>query len=278
MEIPPKKLTPPPLLRSRSQLQRDGRTPSPMQHLNQGQQQRDQMATTSPPQTNLSPPPLVRSRSQIMREARSLPPLTTSLQPQPEISNDPVPNSTTSQYSRPNPLSHQQTSSSQTLPRSATSMYPRPNPLSSHPSITFTRSSSLLSQRSQGSTATNFTQTSTSSSLLQKRLGSQKASALTPSLTLKNEEDRKKQIAKWRVLKREEIENAKKEGWRPMLGREGADVGVRRGRGEGNGDVYLSPGRAGMLEFERTELPTTPGWVPKLTPTRRGDELFLSVQ
>ena len=24
--------------------------------------------------------------------------------------------------------------------------------------------------------------------------------------------------------------------------------------------------------------PVTPGWVPKLTPTRRGDEMFLSVQ
>ena len=31
-------------------------------------------------------------------------------------------------------------------------------------------------------------------------------------------------------------------------------------------------------EFEREELPATPGWVPRLTPTRKGDELFLSVQ
>jgi hypothetical protein len=30
--------------------------------------------------------------------------------------------------------------------------------------------------------------------------------------------------------------------------------------------------------YSEGELPRTPGWVPKLTPTRRGDELFLSVQ
>jgi hypothetical protein len=67
------------------------------------------------------------------------------------------------------------------------------------------------------------------------------------------------------VLGREEIEEAKKVGWRPMLG---------SGRGEGKREYEERTGQ----QFERTELPTTPGWVPKLTPTRRGDELFLSVQ
>jgi len=83
-------------------------------------------------------------------------------------------------------------------------------------------------------------------------------------LMLKNEEDKKRQMAKWRVLNREEREEAKKEGWRPMAGRDGED---------GNGPLS---GRM-LREFEQTELPVTPGWVPKLTPTRRGDDLFLSV-
>ncbi|PVH89192.1 hypothetical protein DL98DRAFT_565310 [Cadophora sp. DSE1049] len=262
--------TPPPgLLRSRSQLTREGRTPSP--NLNQGQNQNQshtriqqqtqhlQTVTESPPssspsRTKLSPPPLLRSRSQLQREARTLPHLQTQLsqtqqpqsQPQPQSAH---PQSATSTY-RPFPAPLQ---NSNPLPSN-------PNPLSSHPSITFTRSSSLVSQTSQ------LTAASTSSSLLAKRRGTEKAS----TLTLKNEEDRKNQIAKWRVLKREEIELAKKEGWRPMLGREGGEAGV----GGGNGG-WLGPRE---YEFERTELPTTPGWVPKLTPTRRGDELFLSVQ
>jgi len=126
-----------------------------------------------------------------------------------------------------------------------------PNPLSSHPSITFTRSSSTVSQ---------YSQISNSSSLLAKRRGEQKAQ----TLSLKNEEE-KKRGGKWRVLGREEIEEAKKVGWRPMLA---------GGRGEGKGEYEARTGQ----QFERTELPNTPGWVPKLTPTRRGDVLFLSVQ
>ena len=63
---------------------------------------------------------------------------------------------------------------------------------------------------------------------------------------------------KWRVLGEDEIRVAKSEGWRPMVG---SNERERDGYGYGEG-----------------ELPKTPGWVPKLTPTRRGDELFLSVQ
>ncbi|KAK0102336.1 hypothetical protein ONS95_005959 [Cadophora gregata] len=250
--------TPPPgLLSTRSPLTRVGRTPSP--NLNQGQLQNQshtrpqqqtqtlQSVTDSPTQhsrTKLSPPPLLRSRSQLQREARTLPPLQTQLsQPAHSQPQSAHPQSATTTSYRPFPGN--------------------PNPLSSHPSITFTRSSSLVSQNSLQTTLS----TSTSSSLLAKRRGTEKAS----TLTLKNEEDRKKQIAKWRVLKREEIELAKKEGWRPMLGREGGEPG---NGGTGNGG-WLGPRE---YEFERTELPTTPGWVPKLTPTRRGDELFLSVQ
>jgi hypothetical protein len=137
-------------------------------------------------------------------------------------------------------------------PQSNSSLVPRS--LQAHPSITFTRSSSSMSQHSVAS------KISTSSSLLAKRLGEQKANALT----LKSEEERKRN-GKWRVLGREEIEEAKKVDWRPMLG---------SGRGEDKEEYEARTGQ----QFERTELPNTPGWVPKLTPTRRGDELFLSVQ
>ncbi|KAJ9141713.1 hypothetical protein NKR23_g7777 [Pleurostoma richardsiae] len=41
---------------------------------------------------------------------------------------------------------------------------------------------------------------------------------------------------------------------------------TRQGGGEGDDST------------DRSALPATPGWLPKLTPTRRGDELFLSVQ
>ncbi|KAE9375495.1 hypothetical protein N431DRAFT_463577 [Stipitochalara longipes BDJ] len=130
-----------------------------------------------------------------------------------------------------------------------------PKPLQLHPSITFTRSSSTMSQYSTAS------KISTSSSLLAKRRGEQKATALT---LLKNEEE-KKRNGKWRVLGKEDIEEAKKVDWRPMLA---------SGRGEDKGEYEARTGQ----QLERTELPNTPGWVPKLTPTRRGDELFLSVQ
>jgi hypothetical protein len=110
---------------------------------------------------------------------------------------------------------------------------------------------------SQYSTASKI---STSSSLLAKRRGEQKATALI----LKNE-DEKKRNGKWRVLGKEDIEEAKKADWKPILG---------SGRGEEKGEYEARTGQ----QFERTELPNTPGWVPKLTPTRRGDVLFLSVQ
>ena len=72
-------------------------------------------------------------------------------------------------------------------------------------------------------------------------------------LKLMNEDDKKRQQAKWRVLKEGDIERAKSPGWKPQLA------------------------SGGMQVVERTDLPSTPGWIPKLTPTRRGNELFLSV-
>ncbi len=86
--------------------------------------------------------------------------------------------------------------------------------------------------------------------------GEQKAALLK----LANEDDKRRQLAKWRVLKEGDIERAKMPGWRPQLA--------------GGGEVFGYNGQV----VERTDLPGTPGWVPRLTPTRRGDELFLSVQ
>jgi hypothetical protein len=54
---------------------------------------------------------------------------------------------------------------------------------------------------------------------------------------------------------------------------------LRGAGGGGNGGLAPGSGERRRYEFEReTELPDTPGWMPKLTPTRKGDELFLSVQ
>lgn len=243
---------PSPLSRPRSQLQREGQATSPSQIQHQLQiqspqhryhiQQADLNASTT-----TSPPNLIRSHI----GPSSLPPLETNLQPQPEPPNDPVTvpsSSSTSTSSYPLILSHQRPLPP--IPQSqSTTMRPGLNPLTSNPNLATPRTSSRLSAAS-----------STTSSLLQKRLGPQKASALTLAAS---EEDRQKQAAKWRVLKREEVETAKQSIWRPMMGRSGErDVDE-----EGDG-----------WEFERTELPVTPGWVPKLTPTRRGDELFLNVQ
>lgn len=76
---------------------------------------------------------------------------------------------------------------------------------------------------------------------------------------MSEDEKRRQQHAKWRVLKQGDIERAKSPEWKPQLAGGG-------GAGVGNGQVV-----------ERTDLPLTPGWIPKLTPTRRGDDLFISV-
>ncbi|KAL2071208.1 hypothetical protein VTL71DRAFT_12443 [Oculimacula yallundae] len=289
------KLVPPPLLRSRSQLQRETRTPPPSQNQGGFISQQSQLPTvTESPPTKMTPPTgLLRTRSQLQREGRTPSPnpnpnpsqnrsqtptpkqtrpqqqtqtlriVTSSPQPQPR----PGPNPTQNPYTTQPP--HSLTQSSTTLPTT------HPNILlpSFPPSFPPQRTSSLASQ---ASSLTNLSINTTTSSLLTKRRGPEAASTLTLK-NEKNEEDQKRQMAKWRVLKREEIELAKKEGWRPMVGRGGVAGNVTGNGGNGGGNAYLSP-RDGSWEFERTELPTTPGWVPKLTPTRRGDELFLSVQ
>ncbi|KAI1425736.1 hypothetical protein F5Y12DRAFT_784509 [Xylaria sp. FL1777] len=95
--------------------------------------------------------------------------------------------------------------------------------------------------RPRGASGTSFgTVSSTASSLLAKRLGSDRAAAL--------------------VLD----PNGKK-----------AQQWTRQGGGN-NGD-FLSPDVFSVSSPQGT-LPQTPIWQPKLTPTRRGDDLFLNVQ
>lgn len=98
--------------------------------------------------------------------------------------------------------------------------------------------------------------TSASSTLAKRRLGEKQAAALAETFGGGRAEEEKGRKEKWRVLRDEDIRRAKSSGWRPQLST--ANVS---GKDPGVGD-----------------LPKTPGWVPKLTPTRRGDELFLSVQ
>jgi hypothetical protein len=78
---------------------------------------------------------------------------------------------------------------------------------------------------------------------------------------------------KWRVLDDQGKQMAKSGDWRPTLG-----------GGNGNATQVVEINRAKENELNgggqylgTGDLPKTPGWVPKLTPTRRGDELFLSV-
>lgn len=85
---------------------------------------------------------------------------------------------------------------------------------------------------------------SVASSLLAKRIGNEKAAALSL------ENNQKRAPAAWR----------------------------RHGPGG-----LLSPEMAGMMSpgargLNTGDLPATPTWLPKLTPTRRGDDLFLNVQ
>jgi len=89
--------------------------------------------------------------------------------------------------------------------------------------------------------------------LLAKRRGSEKAAALT----LRNgEEQQGEKKKKWKVLDAS---------------------GQQQGRLMREIEDRLGVGGEGA-ELEREALPDTPGWVPRLTPTRKGDELFLSVQ
>ena len=127
---------------------------------------------------------------------------------------------------------------------------------------------------------------STSSSLLAKRLGADKAAALH---LITKPDPRDKARPGWRVLKQDEIEAAKDPGWRPQLLQQVQGGRQKNGAIDWIGDIGSANGgglpssKSVRFDIERDEgnitpPPVTPGWVPKLTPTRRGDELFLSVQ
>lgn len=90
-------------------------------------------------------------------------------------------------------------------------------------------------------------------------------------------------------MKQDEIEAAKDPGWRPQLLQQAQSGRQKNGGSDQNGDVRQETGGAPLssksvrFDVEKDEgnitpPPVTPGWVPKLTPTRRGNELFLSVQ
>lgn len=98
--------------------------------------------------------------------------------------------------------------------------------------------------------------------------------------------------SKWRVL-REAEEDA---GWRPqrplnshpshvdrvsrdwVLASDHGDDVVGSGKENLVGGHEGQGGRGQLGQVEGVGVPGTPGWKPRLTPTRRGDELFLSVQ
>ncbi|CAG8971911.1 hypothetical protein HYALB_00007827 [Hymenoscyphus albidus] len=107
--------------------------------------------------------------------------------------------------------------------------------------------------------------TSQSSQLFSRRRG-----AATGPITLSDSPstDAKK---KWRVLKGEDVNAAKSPGWKTMLG---SSAGMLSPQSAG-----FSRGRREFESVEGTavELPGTPGWVPRLTPTRKGEDLYLRV-
>ncbi|KAH7025971.1 uncharacterized protein B0I36DRAFT_151874 [Microdochium trichocladiopsis] len=92
------------------------------------------------------------------------------------------------------------------------------------------------------------TVSSTASSLLAKRVGNDKAAALALD---PNAGSRKRTQQPWR--------------------RQDTD-------GSGQRAYFLSPEEALASPLGTGMLPMTPGWRPRLTPTRRGDDLYLNVQ
>ncbi|RDW81939.1 hypothetical protein BP6252_03051 [Coleophoma cylindrospora] len=116
---------------------------------------------------------------------------------------------------------------------------------------------------------TSTVSTSASSLLAKRRLGEKQAAALAETFGGSKGEEDKARREKWRVLRDEDIQRAKSPGWKPQLA---------GGSGSGSGSASASANARDPGTGTGGALPRTPGWVPKLTPTRRGDELFLSVQ
>lgn len=177
-----------------------------------------------------------------------------------------------SSYQAYNPPSQQQYQQQVQNPRANT--FPR----QTQNGRTLSPNPSAGNRNTNGSHTRSSSVSSTASSLLAKRRGEQKEKALALNLSQNSKPSSNSTRAgqekeKWRVLNQNEKEVAKSGAWKPKIGsveRE-KDGGVWLGmRGEvGSGGLGSELGSGG--------LPRTPGWVPKLTPTRRGDELFLSV-
>ena len=173
----------------------------------------------------------------------------------------------------------------QTPPRPQ--LNPQPQPQRQNPIL---RSGVFLRDHSPSNSTTSAN--STSSSLLTKRLGANKAAAL--QITSKPDIPDKNKTG-WRILKQNEIQAAKDPGWRPQLLQQ-IQGGETQGRSnnapnDGNGNRRMESGGGNLSskgvgfeggpehdDMDAERPPVTPGWVPKLTPTRRGDEMFLSVQ
>jgi hypothetical protein len=204
------------------------------------------------PQLQLNNPTFQNQRRQSPKLAPPFQPRTLQQQPRAHLPSNPRP-----QPQQQQQYNHQRQRSRDYIAPSAhfnTQTHPNPNPTIVQPPRSSSQTPSISSLKS------------TNSSLLAKRLGADKALAL--NLTAKTEDD-KRGGAKWRVLGREDREAAKSPGWRPQL------VGkMEQGRA---GSGQSAGWHAGYGSGSEGDLPRTAQWVPKLTPTRRGDELFLSV-
>ncbi|GKT68042.1 def1-like protein [Colletotrichum tofieldiae] len=206
--------------------------------------------TQRPPQMRpLYPPPLQPQRPRI--ESSNFHPQPLAAQPTalPEQSpppRQPLPERPSSASPSPHHVATQAL-------RPAPNFTPTPAPSSSSSSKTGLPPRPPSPQAASPSVATP----STTSSLLSKRLGSERAAALAlPTAGIRHSPN-----------------------WRPH----------RPGRAAGAGggtDMLLSPdaffpappGFPSRSGAGAGDLPSTPTWQPKLTPTRRGDDLFLNVQ
>lgn len=160
--------------------------------------------------------------------------------------------------------------------------WPQEQPLPQHQTPNM-RPGAFIPRHSRSSSATSGN--STSSSLLAKRLGANKAAALQ---LIPKADPRDKTRPGWRVLKNDDIQAAKDPGWRPQLLQQVQGGGPKNGANYRSGDEgpetrEILSSKNVRFDMEQdggdiTPPPVTPGWVPKLTPTRRGNELFLSVQ
>ncbi|KAK2065281.1 hypothetical protein LY76DRAFT_559614 [Colletotrichum caudatum] len=217
----------------------------------QQQQQEQQQPRVQPSQQSFSQ----RQRRRSQEQRRSFQPTTLPEQsppPKQQLLGRPSPGS-------PSPH-HIATQAVRRPAPTFTSSPASPSSSSSSPSPSTTRTAAPPRPPSPPpATSPSVATPSTTSSLLSKRLGSERAAALAlPTAGIRHSPN-----------------------WRPS--RPGGSAAAGAG---GRTDMLLSPNaffpappgfpsRPGAREGD---LPSTPTWQPKLTPTRRGDDLFLNVQ